>query len=477
MSGAPKSTARVAIVGGGLAGLAAAAGLAGRGLHIELFEARRQLGGRTGSFRDPATGMMVDHCQHVSLGCCTNFDDFCRRTGLSDLLSRCRTLHFIGPDGHRHDLAASRRLPAPLHLLPSLLRLSYLSFRDRIAIMHGLRKLAHRRNSDGGNRQAIGQWLRENGQSETAIELFWTPIVVSALSETLDRVAVPPVRKVFVDAFLADRHAYEMIVPKVPLAEFYGDRLEGWFCQHGVIVRRECSIKQVVGDVGGTKELQLGSGERMNFDAVIMAVPWRRINELCSDALKSYLPELDAASQFQAASITAVHLWFDRAITDLPHAVLLGRISQWLFNRGVHSAGAAADARGYYYQVVISASGNLAELSRDALVEEVQRDLKSIWPAARDAKLLQARMVTEQNAVFSPLPGVEQLRPPQRTAVPNLFLAGDWTATGWPATMEGAVRSGYLAAEGVLSHLGKPSILLVPDLPQPRLACWLLRTK
>jgi uncharacterized protein with NAD-binding domain and iron-sulfur cluster len=156
---------------------------------------------------------------------------------------------------------------------------------------------------------------------------------------------------------------------------------------------------------------------------------------------------------------------------------LPGRTSQWLFNRGVHSAGAIAATFGHNYQIVISASGNLAELSRDTVVDEVLRDLKSIWPTARDAKLLQARMVTEQHAVFSLLPGVEQLRPSQRTAVSNLFLAGDWTATGWPATMEGAVRSGYLAAEGVLSRFGQPSGMLVPDLPQPRLSQWLLRTK
>ena len=473
MSGPSDAAPRVAIIGGGLAGLAAAVALADRGLHIELFEARRQLGGRTAAFRDPATGELVDHCQHVTLGCCTNFDDFCRRTGLSEFLRRDRTLHFIGPDGRRYDLAASRVLPAPLHLLPSLLRLKYLSWHDRLGIIRALRQLARWPANDDPAGLTIDQWLRQHRQSENAIELFWTPVIVSALSETLDRVAVPPVRKVFVDAFLGHRQAYEMSVPTVPLAKFYGQRLEQWLAQHGVILRAECPVKQMLGDRGGIKELETGDGQRATFDMFVLAAPWRRVEELLSIELGAALPELQAAAQFESASITAVHLWFDRAITELPHAVLPGRMSQWVFNRGVFHFEAADQPPGHHYQVVISASNSLAQQSRDDIVEMVIRDLNSVWPAA-GAKLLQARVITEQHAVFSPRPGAERLRPPQRTGVPNLFLAGDWTATGWPATMEGAVRSGYLAAEGVLSQLGRPARSLVPDAPRPWLTRWLM---
>ena len=181
MSTAATSAApRVAIVGGGLAGLAAAVGLAGHGLRVELFEARRQLGGRATSFRDPASGELVDHCQHVSLGCCTNLDDFCHRTGLDHLMERHATLHFFGPDGVRRDLAASRLLPAPLHLLPSLWRLKYLSRRERMGVIWGMRALAKAPALDDAAGPTIGQWLREHGQSERTIELFWTPVIVSA---------------------------------------------------------------------------------------------------------------------------------------------------------------------------------------------------------------------------------------------------------------------------------------------------------
>jgi squalene-associated FAD-dependent desaturase len=458
---------RVAIVGGGLAGLAAAVGLSGRGFHVELLEARRQLGGRATSFRDPASGALVDHCQHVSLGCCTNLEDFCRRTGLIDLLRRQRTLHFFAPDGRRCDIAASRWLPAPLHLLPSLLRLRYLTWRERLGIVRALRQLARTPVSDDQNAPTIGQWLREHGQTHSAIELFWTPVIVSALSETLDRAAVPPVRKVFVDAFLGARQAYEMQTPQVPLGEFYGDRLEQWLAGHGVTVRRECGVKQLIGDVNRVNELIMADGERLVFDALIVAAPWRRVSEILSDPLRTALPQLLEIDRLESAPITAVHLWFDRPITNLPNAVLPGRVSQWVFNHG------SQPLNGHYYQVVISASRDLESQGRDAVLAQVQRELSAIWPAAGEAKLLQARVITEQHAVFSPLPGSERLRPGQRTAVRNLFLAGDWTATGWPATMEGAVRSGYLAAEGVLDFFGKPAQLLAADLPRPLLARWL----
>ena len=295
------------------------------------WKSKRQLGGRATSFRDPASGELVDHCQHVSLGCCTNLEDFCRRTGLIDLLHRQRTLHFFAPDGRRYDLSASRWLPAPLHLLPSLLRLRYLTRSERFGVIRALRQLAAR--IDELN-ETIGNWLRQHGQTERAIELFWTPVIVSALSETIDRAAVPPVQKVFVDAFLGHRHAYEMQTPQVPLGEFYGTRLEQWLTDHGITVRRECGVKQLIGDANGVKEVLLADETQHSFDAVIVAVPWRRIATLLSGPLRAALPELRDLNRLESAPITAVHLWFDRPITDLPHAVLPGRISQWVFRHG-----------------------------------------------------------------------------------------------------------------------------------------------
>ncbi len=236
----------VAVIGGGLAGLAAAVAATERGLRVELFEQARWLGGRAGSLVDSETGQRIDYCQHVAMGCCSGFLDFCRRTGIEDCFDRTSTLHFIGPAGTRHDFAPSRWLPAPLHLLPGLLRLSYLSLGERWGIVRTMRRLLQNANCKlqiancklrAPNPQSpipnpssasphpgplpegegttgsslpegegtVGQWLRRQGQSERVIERFWSTVLVSALGETVDRASLAAAQKVFRDGFLAAR--------------------------------------------------------------------------------------------------------------------------------------------------------------------------------------------------------------------------------------------------------------------------------
>jgi squalene-associated FAD-dependent desaturase len=469
---AARSKGRIAIVGGGLAGLAAAVGLADRGFALELYEARRRLGGRATSFYDSASGEWIDHCQHVSMGCCTNLADFCRRTGLAEFFRRDRVLYFFGPDGHCHRLSASRWLPAPLHLAPAFLRLGYLSLGERLSVARTLLRLARLNLPDDAGQPTIGEWLRRQGQSSRAIELFWSTVLVSALGEELDRASLLHARKVFLDGFIAARQAYELDVPRVPLGELYGERLETWLGRHSVTLHLGHDVGHVVAEAGRVTGIILGDGTRRDVDGLVIAVTWRRLRELFDDDLWSSLPELAGVEQIDAAPITGVHLWFDRPITTLPHAVLLGRLSQWLFNRG--DAGAPSSLPGhYYYQVVISASRSLAGRERTDVIEEILGDLASIWPATREARLLRWRIVTEQAAVFSVRPGMDRLRPRQQTSLANLALAGDWTDTGWPSTMEGAVRSGYLAAEAILRAFGGRERILVPDLRRGLLAKWL----
>jgi uncharacterized protein with NAD-binding domain and iron-sulfur cluster len=194
------------------------------------------------------------------------------------------------------------------------------------------------------------------------------------------------------------------------------------------------------------------------------------VGEVLDGPLRAAVTGIDQFERIEGAPITGVHLWFDRPITPLPHAVLVGTLAQWVFNR----ADEAGQPGEHYYQVVISASRSLAESQRDATVAQITRELAAVFPAARQAKLLRWRIVTEPAAVFSASPEIERIRPPQKTAIGNLALAGDWTETGWPATMEGAVRSGYLAAEAILAHFGRPTRLLVDDLPTSWLANLLL---
>ena len=458
-------TRSVAIIGGGLAGLAAAAALCQRGFRVELFEARRSLGGRAGSFRDAETGELIDHCQHVSMGCCTNLADFSRRTGIAEFFARHRTLYFYDPDGRRCDLRAALLLPAPLHLLPSLLGMRFLTLRERLGVARALVRLANFSDDDLESAPTMGEWLRRQNQSEQAIRRFWSVVLVSALGESVERVSVAAARKVFVDGFMTSRDAYAVLVPTNSLGELYDRRVADCLREHGVMIHLQSPIAAVCGDGGQASGVRLADGSEREFDFVVVAVTWRRAAELVAAPFGAAIPELATLDQIQPSPITSLHLWFDRPITPLPHAVLVDRLSQWVFRRGCENP-----SKGYYYQVVISGSRALRFQARDDILAEVLDDLHTVWPQAQDAALLRWRMITEHEAVFAALPGVEKLRPAQQTAVKNLMLAGDWTRTGWPPTMEGAVRSGYLAAEAILRAIGRPERILALDLPRSWLA-------
>jgi squalene-associated FAD-dependent desaturase len=466
----------VAVVGGGLAGLAAAVAASQQGLHVEVFERRKYLGGRASSFRDPLTGQLVDDGQHASMGCCTNLADFCRRTGVADCWQRYRTPHFfdfIGPRPAQYDFAPSSWLPAPLHLAPALMRLGYLSIGERWAIGRAMLRLARAKLGNPGAEETIGGWLRRQGQSERAIKLFWSVILVGALSEPVERISLAAARKVFVDGFLAAPTAYQLEVPKIPLAEVSG-RVADWLKKRGVFVHRGTPVRQIDGNVRQATGVVLRDGRRREFDFVVVAVPWHRIRALFSETMLAAMPALKGVAEIPPAPITTVHLWLDRSITHLPHAVLLGRLGQWVFNHGRQDRSSAASEPWHYYQVVINALRGPAGRKPAEVVAEVRGDLEAVWPEAREARLLHWRLVSRPAAVFACRPGLDRLRPAQQTPIGNLMLAGDWTATGWPATMEGAVRSGYLAAHAVLRTLGKEKPLLVPDLPRGRLARLLL---
>lgn len=474
---------RVAIIGGGLAGLAAAVRLVEQNCQVELFEARRTLGGRAGSFRDPETGEWLDHCQHVGMGCCTNLRDLFERTGCGSLLRRYRTLHFFGPDGRQCDFRGSRWLPAPLHLAGAFWRQKYLTPAQRRSVARTLLRLARQPATDTENSPSVGQWLREQHVSQAELERFWSVVLVSALGETLEHASLAAARKVFVDGFMKSRDAYVIDVPTVPLARLYDEHFAGWLRARGAGVNCGTAAQQLRGSVSRVTGFVDQRNDSHVFDAVVIAVPWRRIVDLLPADWRSTWPELTQFAEFASSPITSVHLWLDRPITNLPHAVIVGRLSQWLFCRDQKpvSSSDAIDSHAlpenqHYYQVVISASRDLATRDREDVVREVMQDLAAIWPTAANARLLRWQLVTQREAVFSVRPGFEQRRPPQTTPIPNLFLAGDWTQTGWPATMEGAVRSGYLAAERVLRSVKRPVNLLAPDLPVGRLARWLVST-
>jgi squalene-associated FAD-dependent desaturase len=444
---------QVAIVGGGLAGLAAAAALTEAGARVTVYEARRRCGGRAASFDDPVAGGLVDACQHVAMGCCTNFLDLCRRTGIADALRRDRTLFFIGPDGDRAACTPTRLLPAPLHLLPLVFGMRHFSWRDKTALATGMLRLARSRSGPRQAEPTALAWLESIGQPESVIRLFWQPVIESALGESIDLVSLSAARKVAVDGFLAHGEAADLWVPTAPLGTLFGERLAAWLESRGATIVTGAAVSSLSRDADGRVRTVVAGGVEHPCDAVVVAVPWRQAARLVPDLV----PVAD--DRLAGSPITAVHLWFDRDVVDLPHAVLVGRVSQWVFR------GEVTGDRSHC-QVVISASRGLFAGDRDGLRDAVVDELRQVFPRARAAQLLDARIVTDPTAVLSVRPGVEEVRPPARTRIANLFLAGDWTATGWPSTMEGAVRSGRLAALEAAASLGIPCADLTPDLPR-----------
>jgi squalene-associated FAD-dependent desaturase len=444
---------RVAILGGGLAGLAAATALAPHGFEVVVLEARGRIGGRAGSFQDAASGQLIDACQHVSMGCCTNFAHFCRTVGIDHLLQPQACLYFMTPDRRISEFRATR-WPAPLHLARSFRRLHYLTLGDKLRIAWGLLCLkASRADRD----PPFLDWLQKHRQTAATIERFWSVVLTSALNETPQRIGLRYARKVFVDAFLRRRRGFEVELPTVPLGRLYGEELQAWCRQHKIELRLNQAVKSLVVD-NRVRRIELRQGDDVTADWYISAVPFDRLLDMLpADAVDRHA-EFRTLKHLETSPITSVHLWYDRPVLEMPHVVLVDCVGQWVFNRGAVAAGE------HYVQVVISASRQFRGLRHEEVLERIVREMAALFPLAKPETIVRSRVVTERSATFSAVPGVDQWRPAQASRVENLFLAGDWTATGWPATMEGAVRSGYLAAEALLRRTGEETRIVRPDL-------------
>lgn len=471
----------VIVIGGGLAGLASSVALAQAGVTVTLLESRPRLGGRASSFEDAATGELIDNCQHVAMGCCTNFRHFCKVTDLEASFRRERELFFVAPptralsERPRICRFSAMPLPTPLHLAAAFLRLNYLSWREKLALARGLKALARERPETAWQKN-FADWLAAQRQPPNVIERFWWVVLVSALSESLDRVSIAAAQKVFVDGFLANRQGWEVWLPTVPLDELYSGQLTRWLTSHGVEVRLKSGIERLIVDNVRVTAVELRNGARLSAEQFVLAVPQQRVRSILPNEWQNRTP-FDRLDQLETAPIASVHLWFDRPLTQLPHAVLIGRLSQWMFNRGkvpseTDMTRNAERGTRNYYQVVISNAREVAQRPQADVIAEVVAELKAIWPEAAAAELRHSRMIIEHKAVFSPKPGSEEFRPAQQSPMTNLQLAGDWTQTGWPATMEGAVRSGFLAAENIAKSLGRETRMLQPDLPVSWLTRW-----
>jgi squalene-associated FAD-dependent desaturase len=458
----------VIVIGGGLAGLSAGVSLAEAGWRVRLFEQRPFLGGRATSYWLP-DGEHVDNCQHVTFGCCTNLEDFYRRVGVADKIKFFDRLLLLDPQGRQGALQAGM-LPAPLHLTGSFLTFAPLSTKDKLGIARAMFAIIRGKGEpaelNGKQDLSMLDWLRGQRQTQKAIERFWRVVLISALSEELDRIDARYGIQVFWKSVLSSRKGYLMGVPIVELGTLY-ELCRLSIVKKGGEVRFRSPVRALRFEGNQLKAAVFDEGREETADAIVLALPHDTLDELLPQEVKGAHPEFAQIGKIKDAPITGVHLWFDRAVMREPFLTLLDTTTQWVFNKTALYAAknGAGGEKGQYLQLVISASYGLLQKPRQEIIDLCLAEVRHALPAAREANLLKATVIKEAAATFSPQPGVDRWRPKQETSVKGMFLAGDWTDTGWPATMEGAVRSGYLAAEGVLRVAGAPKGILQPDLP------------
>ncbi|TMF15549.1 MAG: FAD-dependent oxidoreductase [Chloroflexi bacterium] len=419
----------VAVVGAGLAGLAAGVELQRRGARVTLIERSRLLGGKATSF--VVDGVEVDNGQHVVLRCCTEFLDFVDTLGLADSLrfqSRF-VVTVLAREGRPARLSAAP-LPAPLHLALGFAGYRHLGIADKLRVARAL--VAARRPVPDGVDMAT--WLRMNKQSRAARRAFWDPFLVPALNASLEDVSAGDALFVIRTAFLGKRDAACIGYSTTPLAriaELAAKQLES--------VRLRSAVTNLHIEQGRVVAVQLEGGERIACDACVLAVPPRRLAAIL-DTPERY--GVTGLGVFRTTPIVDVHLWYDRSPRGLDFAALLDSPVQWVFAKG----------QGYLC-CSLSAAGDLVSRPERALVDLCDAELRAIIPGLRTATLLRGAATRDPEATFLPAPGLQ--RPGAVTGIANLAIAGAWTDTGWPATMESAVRSGRAAAAHLRAELAR----------------------
>ncbi|MFL5889103.1 MAG: hydroxysqualene dehydroxylase HpnE [Solirubrobacteraceae bacterium] len=441
------SAHRVVVVGGGLAGIAAALDCAGAGADVTLVEVRPQLGGAAYSFE--REGLRVDNGQHVFLRCCTAYRRLLRRLGAepATVLQPRLAIPVLAPGGRRGWLRRGA-LPAPAHLAPALLRYPFLNPRERAGVIGAALALARLDPDDPAlDRRTFGSWLADHGQSPSAIEALWNLIALPTLNLHADEASLALAAFVFQTGLLGARDAGDIGYARLPLSAVHAEPAARALTAAGVDVRTRWRVQRVVrSDRGLGVE---GPGERLDADAVVVAVPHDRAADLLPDGA---LPDHQALRRLGTSPIVNLHVVYDRRVLDLDFAAAVRSPVQYVFDR----TRAAGLERGQYLAVSLSGAVREMASSPDELRRRYEPALAELLPAARTAAVGRFFVTREHAATFHAGPGVRALRPGPRTAIPGLVLAGAFTATGWPATMEGAVRSGHAAATEALAARRTP---------------------
>ena len=406
-----------------------------RGAEVTLVERRPFLGGKAFSFRLGSRGPQIDNGQHVFLGCCTAYRWLLRVLGTEHLTTIQRRLHVPVRDraGLTGVLAASS-LPAPLSIGPSFARYPHLSLAEKRDVMWAITGLVTmtedvRHTLDD---TSFADWLADHGQGPTAIERFWDLIVLPTCNDRSARVSTTLAAFVFREGLLRTRGGSAIGHAQSGLGELVNPSVSRFLSRYGGTVVLDQGV--VAADGSG---VVLSGGGRLRADAVVLALPPERVTEVA--------PLPSVGQGLGSSPIVNIHLWYDRPVMRGPFLSIVDSPAQWVFNRSHHR-----DDPGQHLVISVSAATDDITTPRERIADRYVAELGELFPTARHASLERVHVVKEPLATISPGPGQAALRPPNQTSEPGLAVAGSWTNTGWPATMEGAVRSGILAARAVL---------------------------
>ncbi|MCX8071977.1 MAG: hydroxysqualene dehydroxylase HpnE [Candidatus Binatia bacterium] len=447
-------SAPVVVIGGGLAGLASAVELSDRGHQVLLLEAKRRLGGRAASFREPVTGDEIDNGQHAMMGAYHHTLSFLQRIGAQPKLTRQERLRvpYVHVPSRQHATLEAAELPAPLHAAFAIARFALLPPRERLqALLGGLKILTIcKQNPRFLQDLTVEDLLQFCGQTRRTRERLWHPVAVATMNERPSRAAAAPFAEVVVRAFFASRRDSQFVFPRVPLSVLYVHDALKFIQRRGGEVRTGAVVEELVCERGRALAVRLRNGALLPASAVVCALPPEGAHKLLAPhgidvPCGAYTP------------IVSLHLWFDGP-PRLPSFVgLLGTRAQWVFDRESlwQQTANAAVRLPHILSVVISAAYEEVEFSDGTLVDTIKDELARAFPHLRALRLRHAAVIRERRATPSLTPEFERCRPTIATHLPNVFLAGDWVATRLPATIESAVASGFAAAEAVVQAVGR----------------------
>lgn len=449
----------VLILGGGFAGLAAAVELAEAGKRVLLLERRSFLGGRAYSFTDRNTGDIVDNGQHLMMGCYHHTLRFLEKIGSTGNLKfqpnpQVDFLHESSSGAVTHASFKCPPLPAPLHLLGGLAGLKTIGWGDRLrALGVGLAMRTLNGNRDRLADMTVRQWLDSLGQSERLQRRFWDVMALATLNERSDVASADMFARVLELGFMRAKRDSAMVISRVGLSDLYTHQAKRFIEARGGEVRLNSDVANILFEGDRAVGALLRDGEQIKADEVISAVPYFSLRRMLpNESVAARFPYLDS---FTSAPIVSINLWYEEPVTDLEFVGLLDSPVEWVFNKNAIASNGdpqCAGGRRQHLALVISGAYQVASKSKEELIALAEGQVKRFFPAARKRNPCHAFVVRERDATLSHRVGIARLRPHYRTPFNNFLLAGDWTATGLPATIESAVQSGQECARIVLGQ-------------------------